>query len=462
MQVMDLSKRFWDYKMGKLEKYSSYKDSGVEWLGEIPEGWEIQKLKFNSKIETGNSISDGQKGNYENIEDESYPYIATKDINYDFSTIDYSNGLRIPTSNKNFKISNPDTTLICIEGGSAGKKIAFNTQKICFVNKLASIQSINSNIPKFLYYLTKSYIFKKQFDFSMNGLIGGVSISTMKNFELIFPPKQEQTKIASFLDEKTAQIDEVISQKQKLIELLKERKQIVINDAVTKGLDKNVEFVDSGVEWIGEIPKHWEVKKLKYIFNFNKGLTITKENLQEEGIFCVNYGEIHSKYGFEVNPRINYLKCVNESYLQNNKNSLLDNGDFIFADTSEDIEGSGNFTYLNSDLQTFAGYHTIICRPKNDIFSRFFAYEFESLTFRNQIRSKVKGVKVYSITQGLLKDLTIWLPPKDEQLKIVEYIETQTTKIDIAIELQQNYISKLGEYKASLIDSVVTGKVRVG
>jgi type I restriction enzyme, S subunit len=110
--------------MGKLEKYLSYKDSAVEWLGQIPKDWEIQKLKFNSKIETGNSISDSKKNSYENIENLSYPYISTKDINYEYSTIDYANGLRIPTTEKNFKVANPDTILICIEGGSAGKKIA--------------------------------------------------------------------------------------------------------------------------------------------------------------------------------------------------------------------------------------------------------------------------------------------------------------------------------------------------
>ncbi len=203
------------------------------------------------------------------------------------------------------------------------------------------------------------------------------------------------------------------------------------------------------------------MKRLKDYFKFDKGLSITKENLQDEGIFCVNYGEIHSKFGFEVNPKIDNLKCVSEEYLKNNQKSLVNSGDFIFADTSEDIEGSGNFTYLNSDLITFAGYHTIICRPKKGLISRFLAYEFESIAFRSQIQKRVKGVKVYSITQGLLKDLIIWLSPKEEQIQIVEYIEKQILKIDSAVKLEENYIEKLKEYKTTLIDSVVTGKVRV-
>ena len=447
--------------MSKLEKYPSYKDSGVEWLGEIPEGWDIQKLKFNSKIETGNSISDSKKNNYEYITENSRPYVSTKDLNYEYSTINYANGLRIPIIEKDFKIARSGSVLICIEGGSAGKKIAYNTEDICYVNKLASILSTNNNVPKFLFYLTKSYIFKKQFELSMNGLIGGVSISVMKNFNLIFPPKQEQIKIASFLDEKIEQLDKAIKQKEQLIKLLKERRQILINDAVTKGLDKTVAMKDSGVEWIGEIPEGWEVKKLKYIFSFSKGLTITKENLVDEGIKCVNYGEIHSKYGFEINPKIHDLKCVDVSYIKSDKKSLLNFGDFVYADTSEDIEGSGNFTYLNSNIKTFAGYHTVICHPKIEIDSRFFAYEFDSSTFRYQIQRKVKGVKVYSITQSMLKDISLWIPPLAEQQELVKIIDSKTSELDKAINLQQQQITKLKEYKTTLIDSVVTGKVRV-
>ena len=435
--------------MNKLEKYSSYKDSGVEWLGKIPEHWEIQKLKFNSKIETGNSISDSQKGNYENIEDESYPYIATKDINYDFSTIDYSNGLRIPINNKNFKISNQDTTLICIEGGSAGKKIAFNTQKICFVNKLASIQSINSNVPKFLYYLTKSYIFKKQFELSMNGLIGGVSISTMKNFELIFPPKEEQTKIASFLDEKTAQIDEVISQKEKLIELLKERKQIVINDAVTKGLDKNVEFVDSGVEWIGKIPKQWKLIPLKYILKERNERSISGE----ETLFMMS-----QIYGLVVRADYHEKAEVAKDSIGNKK---VYKNDLVFNKLKAHL---GVFYKSNIDdvglvSPDYAVYYT------NDKIEdlKFLEILFRHPKYIGQFISLATG-----IVEGLIRlytddlfSLKVAVPPKEEQKQIIIYCEEQVSKIDKAIELQQNYISKLKEYKASLIDSVVTGKVKV-
>src|SRR5690606_32334145 len=293
-----------------------------------------------------------------------------------------------------------------------------------------------------------------------SGLRQNISYLDFRRFLFPFPPLPEQTAIAAFLDDKTAKIDRAIAQKEKMIALLKERKQIIIQNAVTKGLNPNVKMKHSGVEWIGEIPEGWEVKRLRNVFSFSKGLTITKENLQDEGIPCINYGEIHSKYGFEVNPEVHPLKCVSEEYLKDNSNSLLKRGDFIFADTSEDLEGSGNFTHLNFEGTVFAGYHTIIGRPKSSINSRFLAYVLHSLPFRNQVRTRMKGVKVFSITQSILKDLTCWYPDEKEQKKIAEYLDIEAAKIDKAIKLQEQQREKLKELKSTLSDSAVTGKRR--
>jgi type I restriction enzyme S subunit len=314
---------------------------------------------------------------------------------------------------------------------------------------------------RFLYYFYLNLDQNKRLKFLYRGLRNTIPKDSFLAFKTALPPKEEQIQIADFLDKKTAQIDKAITLKEQLIERLKERRQILINDAVTKGLDKTVKMKNSGIEWIGEIPEHWEAKKVRYLFEFSKGLTITKENLRATGIPCVNYGEIHSKYGFEVDPERHELKCVDEVYLETSQKSLLNHGDFIFADTSEDIEGAGNFTYLNSRIPTFAGYHTIIARSKIGMIPRYIAYYFDSLGFRNQIRSRVKGVKVYSITNSILKDALVCLPEMEEQQRISNYLDKQTKKIDTAIELQQKQIEKLKEYRASLIDSVVTGKVKI-
>ncbi|TWX55253.1 restriction endonuclease subunit S [Colwellia hornerae] len=216
------------------------------------------------------------------------------------------------------------------------------------------------------------------------------------------------------------------------------------------------EYKDSGVEWLAEIPSHWETSKLRYMFSFGKGLTITKENLKYEGVPCVNYGEVHSKYGFEVDPNKHLLKCVDESYLKSSPSALLQKGDLVFADTSEDIDGSGNFTQLTSDIPVFAGYHTIIARPKDRKCSRFYAYLIDSKELRTQVRHAVKGVKVFSITQAILRGVNIWLPSLEEREKIASFLDHETVKIDTLIDKQQLLIKLLKEKRQAVISHAVT------
>ncbi|WP_324036761.1 restriction endonuclease subunit S [Aeromonas caviae] len=216
------------------------------------------------------------------------------------------------------------------------------------------------------------------------------------------------------------------------------------------------EYKDSGVEWLGDMPSHWLTSKLRYMFTFGKGLTITKENLRDEGIPCVNYGEVHSKYGFEVDPTKHPLRCVEEDYLKTSSSSVLNVGDFVFADTSEDIDGSGNFTQLTSDVVTFAGYHTIIVRSIDKGSHRFFAYLFDSKEFRTAIRHAVKGVKVFSITQAILRGAEIWLPSQDERQRIAAFLDYETARIDRLIAQQQRLIELLKEKRQAVISHAVT------
>jgi type I restriction enzyme S subunit len=216
------------------------------------------------------------------------------------------------------------------------------------------------------------------------------------------------------------------------------------------------EYKDSGVRLLGDIPSHWAVDKFRYLFSLGRGLGITKANLQDSGIPCVNYGEIHSKYGFEVSPDTHPLRCVSELYLESSPNSLLSNGDCIFADTSEDIEGAGNFTQLTSDQALFAGYHTVIARPKGENDVRFLAYVFDSPAYRTQIRLAVKGVKVFSITQEILKNTDLWLPPLPEQKQIAHFLDHETAKIDLLIAKQQALIALLKEKRQAVISHAVT------
>lgn len=444
-------------------RYAHYKDSGIEWIGEIPQGWSISKIKHCCSIYTGNSISDDEKNNYV-YKDNSIPYIATKDIEAETNKINYDNGLYIPIDSKTFNIAPKNSILLCIEGGSAGRKISYTEQDVCFVNKLCCFNHNKLNNSKFLYYILQSDMFLTDFNLKMTGLIGGVSQSAIKNIILAIPKFEEQRQIADYLDKKCEKIDRVIEIQKSIIERLKEYKQSVITEAVTKGLDKSVPLKDSGIEWIGEIPQEWKLEKLKNLFIFCKGLSITKDNLISDGIAVISYGQIHSKFNTGTHISNDLIRFVSDSYLEeNNLQSLVNRGDFIFADTSEDIEGAGNYVFIDKEMILFAGYHSIILKNKfkNFILGRYLSYLFQAIQWRAQIRARVNGIKVYSISQKILKEITIIMPNQSEQQQIANYLDKKCAQIDKTIADKELMIEKLIEYKKSLIYECVTGKRKV-
>ncbi|WP_300976489.1 restriction endonuclease subunit S [Streptococcus thermophilus] len=215
---------------------------------------------------------------------------------------------------------------------------------------------------------------------------------------------------------------------------------------------------ESGIDWIGQIPEEWEIVKFKYLFNTSKGLSITKEHLVDEGIPVINYGQIHSSLTKQVQSCDVRLPFVANYYLSK-KGVKLNQGDFVFADTSEDLEGAGNFsTRLDSTGQLLAGYHTIIARlndyDEHDF--RYFMHLFDSLAIRKQIQNKVSGVKVYSVTQGILNSIFVIIPPKSEQQKIADFLDKKTAQLDKVKSLLEEQIQKLKDYRASLIYETVT------
>lgn len=413
--------------MGKLEQYTSYRDSGVEWLGEIPEHWDIKRIKHLFSIGRGRVISQQELD-----EDGVFPVYSSQTKN---------NGVLGYIKTYDYDCKQITWTT---DGANAGTVFLRQGKHNC-TNVCGTLQHRNKNeVLEFVNYsLQIAAQFYKRPDTNgakiMNNEMAGISIT--------YPPKEEQTKIASFLDEKTAQIDNAISQKEKLIELLKEQKQIVINEAVTKGLDKNVEFKDSGVEWIGEIPKHWNINRLKFLFKIRKRianslgydvLSITQKGIKVkdidsgEGQLAMDY----SKYqlAFKGDFAMNHMDLLT-GYIDISKFDGVISPDYrVF--TLEDRNSIPEY-YLRLFQMC---YHEKIFYAFGQGVSQLGRWRFPADNFNNFFAP---------------------IPPKHEQIKIVEYIKTETAKIDKAIELQQNYIAKLKEYKASLIEATVTGKVRV-
>lgn len=214
-----------------LDKTVRLKESGIDWVGQIPEHWEVQRFKDSFKLKTGNSISD--KGAFE-VKENAHFYVSTKDIDIDSGTINYDNGIFVPKGDKTFKRAKSHSTLICIEGANAGKKIGFTDKEICFVNKLCSIKGKKKTVhDKYNFYFMNSKAFDNQFTSLISGLIGGVSINQIKFFHVLLPPTEEQIEIADYLDQKTETIDKIVKNILEQIDRLKELRKTLINDVVT-------------------------------------------------------------------------------------------------------------------------------------------------------------------------------------------------------------------------------------
>jgi len=429
----------------RLQKYDSYKDSGVEWLGEIPSEWEVKKLKYISKL-VGGFPFNGQKFNT----DIGVNVVRIGDINKNIKleTCIKSNENNI---HKHTKIVKNDT-LIALSGATTGKS--------CYIQQELNNAYINQRIAKFnyinsfLYFCISNQKFKKDILLGADGSAQeNISNTKIENMYIPFPLLTEQQKIALFLDTKTQQLDKAIKQKEQLIKLLKERKQIVINEAVTKGLDKTVTMKDSGVEWIGKIPKHWEVKKLKYISKINKNSLdeLTNKNYKFK---YVDIGSVSFEKGILKTEPCIFKKAPSRARRLTNENDTIISTvrtylkaiDFIDKDKS-------NFVYSTG----FA-----VLEPLSSIiYPKYLTYIVKSNFFTNQVDIKSKGMSYPAINSTDLSNLFTLIPLFQEQKQIVNFIENQTLKIDNAIDLQQKQIDKLKEYKTSLIDSIVTGKVRV-
>ena len=436
---------------------SEMKYSGVEWLGKIPKDWEVSKYKYVSELYTGNSIKDTEKDNYSD-EENAYPYIATKDILLDYNTIYYNNGMYTKIDDKSFRTADKNSILICIEGGSAGRKISYLDQDVSFVNKLCCIKSNDIN-NKFQYYYCNSDSFKKEFSLNMSGLIGGVSVNALKNFAIVKANINEQERIANFLDEKTSQFDSMISKKEELIKKLEEAKKSLISEVVTGKVkavktDDGYELVkrssdemkDTGVEWLGDIPKDWQVKRIKYLI-----------------IECKGKSEFGIEEPLSMSQKYGLIKTSDMENIPNQSLSLIGNkivkeNDLVFNKLKPHL---GVFSVSRFNGIVSPDY--AVYRAKYNVNIKYLEYLFKTPTYISQFKKYATGVGagLTRLYTDQLFNIKAICPYYDEQCNIEEVITNKITQIDITISKTKLQIQKLKEAKQSLISETVTGKIEI-
>lgn len=440
------------------------KESGIDWIGKIPEEWEVIKVKFFTYMK-GRIGWQGLKA--DEFIDEG-PYLVTG-TDFKNGRVNWDTAYHI--SQKRYEqapeIQLKQGDLLVTKDGTVGK--------LALIDELPDSASLNSHLlvlrplfnrydNHFLYYVLSSLEFKNYFQkVSIGSTMDSLSQEKMGEFIFALPNINEQNSISRYLDKKTAQLDKAKALLEEQIQKLKDYRASLIYETVTKGLDKTAPLKDSGIDWIGQVPQGWEMVKFKYFFNTSKGLSITKECLVDDGIPVINYGQIHSSMSKQVQSCDVRLPFVPDYYLSK-KGANLNQGDFVFADTSEDLEGAGNFsTRIDSTGPLLAGYHTIIARLNNydEYDFRYFMHLFDSLAIRKQIQNKVSGIKVYSITQGILNSIFVIIPPKSEQQKIANLLDEKTAQIDKLVQIKNQQIENINKQRQTLIYDYVTGKRRV-
>ena len=433
-----------------MKKYDSYKDSGIEWIGEIPEHWEVKPFKH---LVICNSEALTEKTNPE------------MEINYiEIGDVNSFDGIK-ETSKYTFEKAPSRARRIVREGD-----VIISTVR----TYLKAITSISSKFDGFIASTGFAVLTPKLIHSGFlgnialcEGLIGeiislskGVSYPSitsqdLTNISIPFPSKNEQTAIANYLDHKTTQIDTLITKKEQFISLLQEERTAVINQAVTKGLDPKVKMKDSGIEWLGEIPEHWEVKRMKYVIKTPLKYG-ANESAEDEILEDPRYIRI-TDFGNDGKLRKNTFKSLS---LDKAENFLLEEGDILFARSGATV-GKTFFFKDYKGVACFAGYLIkASCDPM--IMKSEFLYEFtNSSGYENWKQSIFQQSTIQNIGADKYNQLKIGVPPIAEQQKIIDFITSKINEIDTIISKSQQEIELLKEYKTALISEVVTGKVDV-
>lgn len=433
-----------------MQRYEKYKDSGVDWIGEIPEGWEIRRIKTLFK--------EINERSFEGLEDllsvSQYTGVTKKsdrveegDLLTNASTLE---GYKIVR--KNDLVSN---IMLAWNGSLGFSPFDGITSPAYSVYRLKDIGE-----KQFFHYLFRTEKYKAEFKRQSSGVIESRLRLYSDDFFGIFsilPPTNEQQTIANFLDDKTAKIDKTITIKQKEIELLKERRQILIQQAVTKGLDATVPMKDSGVDWIGEIPEHWEVEKFKNRIKLRHGYQFRDYDFVEEGIKIVKITQLSSDGHLDLSK----ANFISTNRLKHFQDILIKKDDILMCLTGGTI---GKIIRVNEVgeplLQNYRVGHFSSLNKKNLTNDYVFTLLRSNLLYK-QIINDMSETGQPNIGMEDMKKMIIVVPPIAEQIQIVSYLEDIEAKIAKAITLKEQEIEKLKEYKTVLIDNVVTGKVRV-
>lgn len=417
-----------------MKRYESYKDSGVKWLGEIPGHWEVRKIKYTFKERS-------QKG---------FPKLSLLSATQQYGVIkkdDYENRTVVATKGLDtLKLVCKNDFVISLRSFEGGIEMSHEEGIISPAYTILIPKKIE---PSYFRHLGKTPVFINLLKMMVTGIREGQNIdyNKLRTNLIPIPPKSEQTAIANYLDSVTSKIDEAISQQQKMIDLLNERKQIIIQNAVTKGLDPNAKMKDSGVEWIGEIPEDWELKRFRFLFKEkNERNTLIKERKQLQ----FKMGNIVLKDRQDLtNEMINVISNYN----------IVKPGHIVLNGLNLNYDFVSQRIALVKERGIITSAYICI-ESINDINTSYYCYFMKAMDSKKLFHGMGSGIRL-TLSYDNLKNLFFPYPSINDQIEIVKYLDSVSSKIDSSISQCNKMISLLQERKQIIINDVVTGKVKV-
>jgi type I restriction enzyme, S subunit len=424
------------------KRYPKYKDSGVAWLGEIPAGWELRPAF--AVFQEQNILNKGLLEN--NLLSLSYGKIIRKDIDTNYGLL--------PESFETYQIIFPGNIILRLtdlQNDKRSLRVGLVKEKGIITSAYLCIKAENLK-QEYSYYLLHSYDITKIFYSMGDGVRQSMKFSDLRKLPVLIPRIEEQQKIASFLDRETAKIDVLIAKKERFIELLQEKRTALISHAVTKGLNPNVPMKDSGVEWLGEIPAHWGIKKVKYcIDSIEQGWSPS----------CENHPAEENEWG------VLKVGCVNGTEFNSDENKALPHD----LEPRLELEiKSGDVLTSRANTRELLGSRLMLCdklyrlKISNSVInSDFIVLSFGSSVSRFQMERDATGASnsMQNIGQDTIKNILLPLPDLKEQKEIISYIDIKTNYIDTLLTKTRTSIDHLKEYRTALISAAVTGKIDV-
>lgn len=429
------------------KEYSDYKESDIHWAMQIPTHWNISKLKRIFQFEKGKN-SNVLTEEYVKSNEGSYPVYSGQTKNkgilgfIDSYEYDFKNNVILVTT-----VGAKAMTTFLI-------KDKLSLSQNCALIKLKS----EDDCSDYYYYLCK-ILFNYERGLIPDIMQPSLRIGDLNTYNIIKPSLEEQKRIANYLDKQTAKIDATIAKNEELIQLLEEKRVALINQVVTKGLNPDMPMKDSGVEWIGEIPEHWGVEKIKNLSQVKPSNVDKKTKDNEPLVLLCNYTDVYNNEFITMD--LDFMKAT-ATYDQIKKLSL-NVGDIIITKDSESADDIAVPAIVTEKLENVVcGYHLAVIRPNEEkIYPKFLFRSFESDKINKQFEHGANGVTRFGLGTYPINNAYVCQPPLSEQKEIANYLDNENSKIYKATNKIMIHTDLLEEYKTSLIHNVVTGKIDV-